>query len=61
MNICFNYRIKLLITITSSALESKTNTASLENELIELQRNMDKVQKNNSRLKNHAQKFKMKR
>ena len=48
------YRIRLLISKTDSALESKANTASLENELDELQKNM-------SKWKNNAQKLKMER
>ena len=58
----------MLISIAGSALQSKTNTASLENELVELQKSMDKVKKNNvhksvkiSKWKNHAQKVKMER
>ena len=57
--------MKVLINNLISILKSKANTASLENELVELQRNMDEVKKNKiltvNRWKNHAQKLKMKR
>jgi len=59
------YRVKLLINKTDSALESKANTASLENELVELQKSMDKVKKNNGvtvgKWKSRAQKLRMER
>ena len=57
--------MKVLINKLSSVLKSKANTESLENELVELQRSMDEVEKNKiltvNRWKNHAQKLKMKR
>ena len=57
--------MKVLINNLSSILKSKVNTTSLENELVELQRNMDEVKKNKiltvNRWKNHTQKLKMKR
>ena len=57
--------MKVLINKLSSVLQSKANTVSLENELVELQKNMDEVKKNKiltvNRWKNHAQKLKMKR
>ena len=53
--------MKLLINKTNGALESKTNTALLENELAELQKRMDKTRETNQKLKNHTQKLKMER
>ena len=57
--------MKVIINKLSSVLKSKANTESLENELVELQRSMDEVEKNKiltvNRWKNHAQKLKMKR
>ena len=50
----FPYRINLLISKADSALQTKTNTTSLESELAELQKSMNKW-------KNNAKKFKMER
>ena len=61
----FHYRMKVLINKLSSVLQSKASTVSLENELVELQKNIDEVKKNKiltvNKWKNHAQKLKMKR
>ena len=57
--------MKLLINKTDNALSFKASTTSLENELVELQNNMNKVKKNNvltvRKWKNHAHKLKMER
>ena len=57
--------MKQLLNIINSVLQSKASTGLLENKLIELQRSMDTIKKNNvqtlSKWKNRAQKLRMKR